>query len=115
MKNNDVYENNTETFYKILDRHINQFIGTKVYIIGKRYVGGRSECFINTGKFRLSDIEKIDKTVFFDFDSAKAEVDKWLAQDDRLTLQEITIDTNEQERRKNFNEQNTRKDTQENF
>lgn len=39
-------------------------VGDTVYIIGSKYRKGRKEKWINTGKFRLSDIDKIGKTVF---------------------------------------------------
>lgn len=47
-------------------------VGDTVYIIGGKYRAGRFEWWINTGKFRLSDLEKIGKTVFLTREEAEA-------------------------------------------
>lgn len=39
-------------------------LGDPVYIIGGKYRHGRFEKWINPSKFRLSDLEKLGKTVF---------------------------------------------------
>lgn len=49
-------------------------IGSTVYIIGHKYRGGSDEWWINTGKFRYSDMEKIGKTVFLSQEAAEAEI-----------------------------------------
>ena len=46
-------------------------IGDTIYIVGRKYRGGRFEKWINTGKFRLSDLEKIGKTVFLTREEAE--------------------------------------------
>lgn len=47
-------------------------IGDTVYIVGQKYRAGKYEEFINTGKFRYSDIEKFGDTVFLTREAAKA-------------------------------------------
>lgn len=47
-------------------------IGDTVYIVGGKYHGGRFEKWINTGKFRLSDLEKIGKTIFLTREEAES-------------------------------------------
>lgn len=47
-------------------------IGDPVFIIGSKYRAGRFEQWINTGAFRLSDLEKVDKTVFLAREEAEA-------------------------------------------
>lgn len=47
-------------------------IGSTVYVLGHKYQAGRDECWINPGKFRPSDLEKIGERVFFTYDEAKA-------------------------------------------
>lgn len=39
-------------------------IGSPVYVIGGKYRGGHFEKWRNSGEFRLSDLEKMGKTVF---------------------------------------------------
>lgn len=46
-------------------------IGRTVFIIGSKYRHGRIEHWINTGKFKLSDIGKLGKTVFLSPEKAK--------------------------------------------
>ena len=46
-------------------------VGDTVYIIGGKYRAGRDETWINTGKFRLKDIEKLGKTVFLSREAAE--------------------------------------------
>lgn len=49
-------------------------IGSKVYVIGHRYRAGWDECWINPGKFRPSDLEKIGERVFLTYDGAKEKI-----------------------------------------
>ena len=49
-------------------------IGSTVYVIGHRYRAGRDECWINTGKLRPSDLEKIGERVFLTYEDAKAKI-----------------------------------------
>lgn len=46
-------------------------IGGLVFIIGSKYRHGRDETWINTGKFRWSDMEKLGKTVFLSREEAE--------------------------------------------
>lgn len=46
-------------------------IGDPVYIIGSKYRVGRFEQWINPGRFRLSDLEKMGITVFLTHDEAE--------------------------------------------
>lgn len=47
-------------------------VGDVVYITGSKYRAGRWETWVNTGKFRLSDLEKLGKTVFLAREEAEA-------------------------------------------
>lgn len=47
-------------------------IGDTVYIIGQKYRAGRFEKWVNTGGFRLSDLEKLGKNVFLTYEGAVA-------------------------------------------
>ncbi len=58
-------------------------VGDKVYVIGSRYRCGREEKWINTGKFRLSDIDQIGKTVFLTKKEAQKALDERNKQDER--------------------------------
>lgn len=49
-------------------------IGSTVYVIGHRYRNGWDECWINPGKFRPSDLEKIGDRVFFTYEGAKEKI-----------------------------------------
>lgn len=49
-------------------------IGSTVYVIGHQYRAGRDECWINKGKFRPSDLEKIGERVFLSYEDAKAKI-----------------------------------------
>lgn len=49
-------------------------IGSAVYVIGHKYRAGRDECWINTGKLRPSDLEKIGERVFLTYEDAKAKI-----------------------------------------
>lgn len=49
-------------------------IGFTVYVIGHKYRAGYDECWINPGKFRPSDLEKIGDRVFLTYEDAKAKV-----------------------------------------
>ena len=46
-------------------------VGDTVYVIGSKYRCGREEKWINTGKFRLGDIDRIGKTVFLTKEEAQ--------------------------------------------
>lgn len=47
-------------------------VGDTVCIVGRKYRAGSYESFINTGKFRYSDIEKFGDTVFLTREAAEA-------------------------------------------
>lgn len=47
-------------------------VGDTVYIVGRKYRAGSYESFINTGKFRYSDMEKVGDTVFLTREAAEA-------------------------------------------
>lgn len=47
-------------------------VGDMVYIVGRKYRAGSYESFINTGKFRYSDIEKFGDSVFLTREAAEA-------------------------------------------
>ena len=49
-------------------------IGSTVYVIGHRYRAGWDECWINPGKFRPSDLEKIGDRVFLTYEGAKEKI-----------------------------------------
>ena len=49
-------------------------IGSTVYIIGHKYRAGWDECWINPGKFRPSDLEKIGERVFLTYEDAEAKI-----------------------------------------
>jgi len=51
-------------------------VGDIVYITGSKYRAGRWETWVNTGKFRLSDLEKLGKTVFLTREEAEAALEK---------------------------------------
>ena len=51
-------------------------LGDPVFIIGGKYRAGRFEAWINSGKFRLSDLEKMGKTVFVTSEEAEAALAK---------------------------------------
>lgn len=45
-------------------------VGTTVYVIGGKYRNGTVEKWCNTGLFRLSDLDKMGKTVFLTAEEA---------------------------------------------
>ena len=45
--------------------------GDTIYITGSRYRHGRIESWINTGKFRISDMEELCKHIFLTKEEAK--------------------------------------------
>lgn len=47
-------------------------VGDTVCIVGRKYRAGSYESFINTGKFRYSDIEKFGDIVFLTREAAEA-------------------------------------------
>lgn len=49
-------------------------IGSTVYVIGHKYRDGWDECWVNRGKFRPSDLEKIGERVFLTYEAAKAKI-----------------------------------------
>ncbi len=51
-------------------------VGDVVYITGSKYRAGRWETWVNTGKFRLSDLEKLGKSVFLTREEAEAALRK---------------------------------------
>ena len=51
-------------------------VGDVVYITGSKYRAGRDETWVNTGKFRFSDLEKLGKTVFLSREEAEAALEK---------------------------------------
>lgn len=46
-------------------------VGAKVYVIGCKYRHGRWEKWVNPANFRLSDLEKMGKTVFLTEEAAR--------------------------------------------
>ena len=46
-------------------------IGDTIYITGSRYRRGRIESWINTGKFRISDMEELGKHIFLTKEEAE--------------------------------------------
>ena len=65
-------------------------LGDPVFTIGGKYRAGRFEQWINPGKFRLSDLEKMGKTVFL----TRAEAETALA---KMTNDNATTATNKEE------------------
>ena len=51
-------------------------VGDTIYITSSRYRHGRIESWINTGKFRISDMEELGKHIFL----TKEEAEKALAE-----------------------------------
>ena len=51
-------------------------IGDAVYIVGYKYRQGGYEKFINTGKFRYSDLDKLKKTVFLTKEEAEKALER---------------------------------------
>ena len=51
-------------------------VGDVVYITGSKYRAGRDETWVNTGKFRFSDLEKLGKSVFLTREEAEAALRK---------------------------------------
>ena len=51
-------------------------IGDKVYIVGGRYFGGQYEKWINTGHFRVRDIDKIGISIFLSREEAEKAFEK---------------------------------------
>lgn len=56
-------------------------VGTTVYVIGGKYRNGTVEKWCNTGLFRLSDLDKMGKTVFLTAEEA----------DEALKTLEVTV------------------------
>ena len=52
-------------------------LGAPVFVIGGKYRHGRFEKWINPSKFRLSDLEKLGKTVFLTHKEAEEALAKW--------------------------------------
>lgn len=50
-------------------------VGKTIYIVGSKYRKGTLEKWVNTGKFKLSDIEKLGKTVFLTREEAEKALD----------------------------------------
>lgn len=63
-------------------------IGSKVYVISHKYRAGRDEWWINTGKFRPSDMEKIGDRVFLTYEDAKAKIFTMNKDNQRFWFQE---------------------------
>lgn len=53
--------------------------GDPVFVLGGKYRHGRMEYWINPGKFRLTDIGKMGKTVFLTIEDAEAKLAEWKA------------------------------------
>lgn len=53
--------------------------GDPVFVLGGKYRHGGMEYWINPGKFRLSDVGKLDKTVFLTIEKAEAKLAEWRA------------------------------------
>lgn len=54
-------------------------VGDPVFVAGGKYRHGSIEYWINTGKFRLSDVGKLGKTVFLTNEEAEAKIAEWKA------------------------------------
>lgn len=67
-------------------------IGSTVYVIGHRYRAGRDEWWINTGKLRPSDLEKIGERVFLTYEDAKAKIISMNKRNSRLLFVERNCD-----------------------
>ena len=52
-------------------------VGDEVFVIGAKYRAGQNETWINTGKFTLSDLERLGKTVFLTKEEAKEALAGW--------------------------------------
>lgn len=52
-------------------------LGDTIYIIGGKRRCGKMEKWINTGKFKLSDIHKVGATIFTTLEAAKEALEKW--------------------------------------
>lgn len=46
-------------------------VGDAIFVIGSKYRSGKIDKWINTGKFRWSDIEKLGKSVFLTREEAE--------------------------------------------
>lgn len=55
-------------------------VGDPVFITGGKYRSGRIEYWINTGTFRLSDVGKLNDTVFLSLEAAEKRVAEWIEQ-----------------------------------
>lgn len=55
-------------------------VGDPVFIAGGKYRSGRIEYWINTGTFRLSDVGKLNDTVFLSLEAAEKRVAEWIEQ-----------------------------------
>ena len=53
--------------------------GDPVFVLGGKYRHGSMEYWINPGKFRLTDIGKMGKTVFLTIEDAEAKLAEWKA------------------------------------
>ena len=51
-------------------------LGAPVFVIGGKYRHGRVEKWINPGEFRLSDLEKMGKTVFLTQEEAEGALEE---------------------------------------
>ena len=65
-------------------------IGSEVYVISHKYRAGRDEWWINTGKFRPSDMEKIGDRVFLTYEDAKAKIFAMNKDNKRFWFQEVS-------------------------
>ncbi len=52
-------------------------VGDTIYIVGGKRRCGKMETWINTGKFKLSDIHKVGVTIFTTPEAAKEALKKW--------------------------------------
>lgn len=52
-------------------------VGDPVFIAGGKYRSGSIEYWINTGKFRLSDVGKLGDTVFLTREEAEKRIAEW--------------------------------------
>lgn len=57
-------------------------LGDTVYIVGGKRKCGKMETWINTGKFKLSDIHKFGVTIFTTYEAAVEALKKWSANND---------------------------------
>ena len=72
---NDVADS-LEEYKELEEQGLLKKLGDTVYIIGCKYRHGIHEKWINTGRFKYSDLEKLNKTVFLTKEAAEEALKK---------------------------------------